>query len=409
MLKGRVRYFGSVLESFLRVVFDFIYQVILSAQKAAVRYFIRIHVYPKRNKLRLQNQTIVSLLNLCYRCFQTRRLTESEGFRNYRICNKVGNMFGILHMRTSHRSSVTGETRKYFSTLSGEMENELASSFENIKNKEFNLDWFKNDKKLFERAVSVESLKRAWYMLKSKPGMLTKGIDLVTLDKISDQWFVSVNKKLLEGSFKYPDRRRVLIEKSSGGKRSLTMANPRIKVIERALLNALEPLFEGCSQWEEISKEEYSLKKAASQDKSNYKIYKHSNKILYQKKNVVNSVVFSSHSYGFRPQKSAHQALKEVKHWRTNTSFFIDYDIRKAFDNVNRKRLKNLFNKQVNDSRFWMEISKILNSGVIIELEHLFERKRVAQGSILSPFLFNIYMHEFDQKIINLQKKNFLY
>jgi hypothetical protein len=93
-----------------------------------------------------------------------------------------------------------------------------------------------------------------------------------------------------------------------------------------------------------------------------------------------------------------------VKHWRTNTSFFIDYDVSKAFNNVNRKRLKNLFNKHVLDARFWLEISKILNSGVILELEQFFERKGVDQGSVISPFLFNVYMHEFDQKIASLQK-----
>jgi hypothetical protein len=48
---------------------------------------------------------------------------------------------------------------------------------------------------LFERAVSVEALKRAWYMIKSKPGLNQE-----TLNKISDSWFITTNKKLLEGS-----------------------------------------------------------------------------------------------------------------------------------------------------------------------------------------------------------------
>lgn len=160
-LKRRERYFGYVLESLLRVVFDSIHQVILSAQKAAVRYLSRIYVYPKRNKLRLQNRTLVLLLNFSVCHSQTSGLFKSEGFREYKIWGRVGSMHGILHMRTSHKFFVAGETRKYFSTLLDELDNKSAPNFKNIKKEKLNLDWLKNDKKLFERAVSVNALKRA--------------------------------------------------------------------------------------------------------------------------------------------------------------------------------------------------------------------------------------------------------
>ena len=118
MLKGRVQYFGSVPESFLRVVFDFIYQVTLSAQKAAVRYFIRSHVTPKRNLICLQNQTIVSQLNIALCRVQTLKHTVSDGLRDRTVRIKAGNKPGILHMRTSHSYFfVAGEILKYFSTL----------------------------------------------------------------------------------------------------------------------------------------------------------------------------------------------------------------------------------------------------------------------------------------------------
>jgi retron-type reverse transcriptase len=299
---------------------------------------------------------------------------------------------------------VAGETRKYFSTLLGESENGSASlsNVTNDKEHEIDLNWFRNDEKLFERAVSVESLKRAWFMLKSNQGMMTVGTSRETLNGISNHWFEATSKKLLDGSFKYPNRRRALIDKPDGGERPLTIANPRIKVIERALLNAVEPIFEGLYQWEKISKKEYDQRNG-SKDNKNFRVIKYK-KNTYEAKNTIHPTIFSPHSYGFRPQKSAHQALHVIKHWRTNSSFFIDYDVSKAFDNVNRKRLKNLFNKQVCDIRFWMEISKILNSGVILELKLLFERKGVAQGSIISPFLFNIYLHELDKKIASIQK-----
>jgi hypothetical protein len=85
-----VRYFGYALESILRVVFSSIYQVILSAQKAAVVCQSRSHVFPKMNKTRPQNWTIVPLLNLEFgRNKVSHSLPRSEGFKEYRICKRV--------------------------------------------------------------------------------------------------------------------------------------------------------------------------------------------------------------------------------------------------------------------------------------------------------------------------------
>jgi retron-type reverse transcriptase len=126
-----------------------------------------------------------------------------------------------------------------------ELENGSASLHKNIKEKKLNPNWFRNDKNLFKRVVLLEALKRAWYMIKSKPGMFNKSTDDITLNKLSESWFVATNKKLFEGLFKYLIRRRVFLDKPSDGKKPLIIANPRIKIIERVLLNALEPIFEG--------------------------------------------------------------------------------------------------------------------------------------------------------------------
>lgn len=338
------------------------------------------------------------------------RLSRSEELGEYRIRNRAGNKHGILHMCTSRRLwSAAGETQKTFSTLSGKEDIELAtnikvtSKFDNKIEKK----WINNDNKLFEKAISIEALKRAWFGLKSNPGMLTRGSDFEALSGISNAWFTTTSRKLLEGTFKYPNRRRVLIKKPGGNIRFLTIINPKIKIIERAFLNALEPQFEGFHVWDKINEKEYQKANYDGQKPIlDYKIRKEKNgDPVYFKKRVVSPRVFFPHNYGSRPNKSAHEALHNIKkNWRTNTTFLIDYDINKTFDNVNRMRLKNLFCAHIKDIRFWFEISKLLNAGVLLELQAIFEHKGVAQGSILSPFLFNVYMHELDKKVINLQK-----
>lgn len=73
--------------------------------------------------------------------------------------------------------------------------------------------------------------------------MLTKGSDEETISGISRKWFQVTSGKLLKGSFKFPKRRKQKIPKNGGqGYRELGISNPRIKIIERALLNALEPI-----------------------------------------------------------------------------------------------------------------------------------------------------------------------
>jgi len=289
--------------------------------------------------------------------------------------------------------------------MSGEKDNESALKKTILSNKdkleEEYINFIKNDESLFERAVSPASLKRAWYQLKSKPGMLTKGTNEETLSGISEAWFETTSAKLLNGSFSFPKRRRINIPKKSGGERPLTIANPRVKIIERAILNALEPQFEGYTRLEQINHTEY-----VANDKQFTKVIdKKSNSLIYFKKVTIIERIFFPHSYGFRPNKSAHECLNNIRHWRNTTVYLLDYDIRKAFDEINRKRLKNILNKYIKDIRFWTTLNKLLSAGVEDDIKTIIEHKGVAQGSVLSPFLFNVYLHELDKFIIGLQIK----
>jgi hypothetical protein len=129
------------------------------------------------------------------------------------------------------------------------------------------------------------------------------------------------------------------------------------------------------------------------------------NKSGYFKKDWLKSPVFSRFSFGFRPSRSAHGALHLIKSWPTNLSWFIKFDVVKDFDTVNRNRLKNIFLKHCPDHRIWSEINKLMKAEIvglkIISPDDL----GVSQGSVLSPFLFNVYMTELDNFIESLKVK----
>jgi retron-type reverse transcriptase len=329
------------------------------------------------------------------------------------------NTYGFNHIKTRGFTKASGEVREKLDSVEYQKANNEPSQIlslqiktteqENFYTKSFkNMD---NDNRLFLRSVTSKALKEAWYQLRSNPGMLAKGSDEVTIEKISDAWFQKISELLKEGEMKYPPARRKEISKPGEkiGIRLLTITNPRIKVIERALLNALEPVFEGLHKWKQIPKEEYEkakLEKSVKEFKENYQKKTEKKIIETYKKEILMKRIFKPTSFGFRTGKSAHQALHKIKtEWRNNTVYFLDYDIKKAFDNVNRGKLKNVFNKHVKDQRLWNEISKLLKAGYIEEDILQESRLGVNQGSILSPFLFNVYMHDLDVFVERLNKK----
>lgn len=100
---------------------------------------------------------------------------------------------------------------------------------------------------LYRTAFSTDSLLVTYGQIKSKPENLTQGEGEETLKRISLKWFKFASNKLLKSSFVYPKMRRVSISKKAGSAdtRPLTLTFPRIKIIERSILNVLEPVFEG--------------------------------------------------------------------------------------------------------------------------------------------------------------------
>lgn len=104
----------------------------------------------------------------------------------------------------------------------------------------------KSNSHLFLKAVSSSNLKVAWHQLKSKPGMMTPGTSGKTLSGIDEAWFEKASQLLMKGEYKFPHRRRIEIPKPGKTEtRPITISDPKTKIIERALLNVLEPKIEG--------------------------------------------------------------------------------------------------------------------------------------------------------------------
>ena len=116
---------------------------------------------------------------------------------------------------------------------------------------------------------------------------------------------------------------------------------------------------------------------------------------------------FSPSSYGFRPKRSAHQALNKCKSYITEGYIYaVDMDLEKFFDTVNQSKLIEVLSKTVQDGRVVSLIHKYLNAGVVIRNKFEETSMGVPQGCPLSPLLSNIMLHELDRE---LEKRGHLF
>jgi len=109
---------------------------------------------------------------------------------------------------------------------------------------------------------------------------------------------------------------------------------------------------------------------------------------------------FSPSSYGFRPKRSAHQALNKCKSYITDGYIYaVDMDLEKFFDTVNQSKLIEVLSRTVKDGRVISLIHKYLNAGVVIRNKFEETSMGVPQGGPLSPLLSNIMLNELDREL----------
>jgi RNA-directed DNA polymerase len=209
---------------------------------------------------------------------------------------------------------------------------------------------------LLERILERENLNRAYKQVKRNHG--APGIDGMTVENAL-LWIRENREELLqsirEGQYKPSPVRRKEIPKPDGGVRKLGIPTVIDRVIQQAIAQKLQPIFEP---------------------------------------------LFSDGSYGYRPKRSAQQAIQKVKNYaEQGYGYAVEIDLSKYFDTLNHELLLNLLRRQIHDERVTQLIKKYLKSGVMEGGTFTRTEEGSPQGGPLSPLLSNIYLNEFDQEM----------
>jgi RNA-directed DNA polymerase len=207
-----------------------------------------------------------------------------------------------------------------------------------------------------EEVCERENLKEALRRVKANKG--SAGIDRMTVDGIADylkQHWLAIREQLLSGTYQPKPVRRVEIPKPDGGVRKLGIPTVLDRFIQQAVMQVLQ------KQWDST---------------------------------------FSDHSYGFRPGRSAHQAVAQAQRYiAEGHSWCVDLDLEKFFDRVNHDKLMGQIAKRVGDKRLLKLIRGFLNAGVMENGLVSPSVEGTPQGGPLSPLLSNLVLDELDREL----------
>lgn len=267
------------------------------------------------------------------------------------------------------------------------------------------LELWKKDRKyagIFEIIISPQNLAQAWAEIKGHPGNMTPGTDGETLDGISAEKIEQIHNQLKDRSYKYKALRRVNIPKPNkpGESRPLCIASPRDKIVQQAFKRVLEVVYEGIRVRSEVSEEEFLNTPVGYGNK--FTRTSGGIKRFYVAKEAL-PTIFDHQVHGFRPNRSCHTALTSIKKSWKDVNWFINVDIRKAFDKVNHDILCKIIGERVADQRVVEELRKMAKVNIVDLREEWKAEEGTAQGNIVSPLLFNVYMTRLDNHVEKLQ------
>jgi RNA-directed DNA polymerase len=207
-----------------------------------------------------------------------------------------------------------------------------------------------------ERVVERSNLLRALARVKTNGG--SPGIDGMTVEELPEylrQHWPTLRAALLAGTYRPSPVKRVEIPKPSGGVRKLGIPTVLDRLLQQALLQVLQP------EWDQT---------------------------------------FSEGSYGFRPGRSAHQAIARAQAYlEEGYSWVVDLDVEKFFDRVNQDKLMSRVKERITDRRVLQLIDRYLKAGALTGDGFEATTEGTPQGGPLSPLLANLLLDSFDKEL----------
>lgn len=259
----------------------------------------------------------------------------------------------------------------------------------------------KNNKffNIYQLIVNEANLVTAWLEINNKFKILTRnGLNINnkhnTIANLPFNWFKKTSKLLIKKIYKYKLVRTMTIQKKKKGNYwKLFIANSYDKIIQKAFHRILNVIFEGYSEWEKTKKETF---KTFYFRVTNYtKILKKKSEYWLQKYKI--KTIFLVKSYGFRLRKSVHVAIQMIKNtWSPN--WLASFDISNELKNLNKNIFITKLKEYIDDEKVIEQITKTLNTQMIDITPNTKNCiSGITQTCILSPLLFNLYLHSLDK------------
>ena len=209
---------------------------------------------------------------------------------------------------------------------------------------------------LLAAVLARENMQQAWKRVRSNKG--AAGVDGLSIDETAErlrtEW-PSVREQLLHGTYRPQPVRRVTLPKPDGGERELGIPTGTDRLIQQAMLQVLQPLLDP---------------------------------------------TFSQHSYGFRPRRSAQEAVLAAQSYvQQGRRIVVDVDLEKFFDRVNHDILIDRLRSRIADAGVIRLVRAYLSSGVLMNGIVVDRDQGTPQGGPLSPLLANVLLDEVDKEL----------